>query len=540
MLVLPLVWLALFVIVLGWGLLVITALRRFGGTAFYGVLSAFQTMWLGYAALLAFCQLVSLLLPIAEPVLGLSLVPALAGFAFRRRDVARWILAWKQRPRVAAVAGFAIAATSLAVADAAANWVNWYDTGLYHISSVSWMTSYPAVPGLANLHLRHGYNNSIHVFAAYTDVFWEGASSHIANGFLLTTVLSNWIVEGLTARSPRGRVRQVFCLLTIPFLLAKVWTIEVPSLSSDLALALVCLVLVLELLSLPRRGPLALVVVVSLAAVALTTKLGGLAPCAVVVVFALLEMRRRTPWRVRGLVFALPALVVLGWMLRGIVTSGWLMFPVFGKLPLAWAVRSRVAAAHLAEIQHWGRGQPVAPGFIAWFQPWFGSELRGSHALALAFVSMTGLAWRIVTGPIGVRASVFWAAFAASALGLVQWFWGAPAMRYGAFWFWIVAAAVFTPLLVRAMRDVTMRVFMLVLSCGLSYWSGGFAIDLITPPLFGRPPDPTPAPTITEPDGSMRPATGDQCWNGPLMCTPMAGKIRWREPNNPRAGFLPR
>ena len=85
---------------------------------------------------------------------------------------------------------------------AACDLVQWYDTGLYHLQAVQWSTHYPAVPGLANLHYRLGYNNSVHLFAAYTDAFWEGVAAHIANGFLLLVVLCQWFSEIFFARTP--------------------------------------------------------------------------------------------------------------------------------------------------------------------------------------------------------------------------------------------------------------------------------------------------------------------------------------------------
>ena len=42
----------------------------------------------------------------------------------------------------------------------------WYDTLLYHAQVVKWNFTYPAVPGLAILHERFGYNSSFHLFAA--------------------------------------------------------------------------------------------------------------------------------------------------------------------------------------------------------------------------------------------------------------------------------------------------------------------------------------------------------------------------------------
>jgi hypothetical protein len=77
-------WLALFAVLVGWGLLALVVLRRLGGA-----LSVFQTMWLGYAVLLAFLLLCSLALPVARGVLVMSLAPAIAGYVLQRHVVLR-------------------------------------------------------------------------------------------------------------------------------------------------------------------------------------------------------------------------------------------------------------------------------------------------------------------------------------------------------------------------------------------------------------------------------------------------------------------
>ena len=258
-------------------------------------------MWLGYAGLIGFLLLCSLVTPIARVVLVLSWLPAIVGYALQRQVVARRIRALRLRPRIVATTAGVLLVTSVVVAYAASDLVRGNDWSLYHLQVVKWNATYPAVTGLANLHDRFGYDNSVHLFGALVDAFWQGVGPHIMNGFLLAAVLGQWFTEILWARSPRGRLRQTYCLLTLPFLLAKLWTDDVSSLSTDLPLAFLGLVLVLELLSLPRdskhRLLLPVALTVALGAVALTTKLGGLALFGVASVLAVFLVRRVARWR---------------------------------------------------------------------------------------------------------------------------------------------------------------------------------------------------------------------------------------------------
>jgi hypothetical protein len=543
------IWLALLGILLGWGLLAVWLLRRAG---LRGALGAFSTSWLGFAGLLGFLQLCSFVLPIARLVLVLSIAPALAGFVLQRAAVARWLATLRARERrPLVVAACASLLSSLVVAWIACNVTVTYDTGLYHLPMVNWIAEYPVVPGLANLHLRFGYNSSIHVFGAYVDAFWEGTAVHVMNSFLVAMLLAHWCTEILTARGPRARVRQVFCLLTLPFFLAELWKTDVQSLSSDVPLAVFCAVLVLELLSLDvragRRLLLPLAYVTSVGAVAVATKLGGGSMFAVVVVLAIFLVWRDVSWRTRAAVFALPALVVGGWMLRGVVLSGWLVFPVLGRIGLPWSVRPKIAEAHLLEIQSWARifgkgpDEVFAHGFWGWFPTWFES-FRGTRELALVIGSAILGLWRTATAPL--RSAAEYAAVAACVLGLAQWFVGAPQLRYGAFLFWLLPAALLAPVLARAMRDASTRPFVIAMTLALVYWNGGFAVQGRLPPgLFDRPPDPHVAPTIRVDAGPgttvLFPTDSDQCWNAALSCTPAPAKQTLRDPSSLGAGYLP-
>lgn len=236
MLNLVVVWLLLFLIVVGWGLFACGSLRRIAPASLGGSFSVFQVAWFGYAALIGSLQLCSLALAMNTLVIGLTVIPALAGFALQRRTLVRFVRTMRRELRRVVVLTAIFVVTTAVAAYAAFDLVQWYDTGLYHLQAVKWAAHYPAVPGLANLHYRFGYNNSVHLFAAYTDAFWEGVAAHIANSFLLVLALCQWFSEILFARGRRARLRQVFCLFTLPFLLTKLWSMEMSSLSTDLAL----------------------------------------------------------------------------------------------------------------------------------------------------------------------------------------------------------------------------------------------------------------------------------------------------------------
>jgi len=548
-------WLILFAVLLGWGLAIVSLLQRLGGAAFRGSLSAFQTAWLGYAGLLALLQIAALVMPIAELATVLACMPAAIGYVVQRRAVMRRLRQMALRPKTSiAIAGLVFISACMA-AYSACDVPRLYDTGLYHLQAVKWTAQYATVPGLANLHMRFGYNNSVHVFGAFTDTFWEGMAVHVVNGFLLALVLAQWFTEIFGARSARARYRQVFCMFTLPFLLAKIWTMEVASLSSDLPLAVFSFVLVLELVSLPRaldqRRFLLLAWLCAMGAVVVSTKISGMAFLVAPGLFALVVAWRTKLWRSMAVMVALPGAIIVGWLVRGVVMSGWLVYPVFGKLPVAWAVPAETAASDLGNIQSWARifGKPpeevFGHGFWHWFTPWL-ENFRTSREAILLIVAVALLAWRLsneIRGARVVDSRAAWVATITCVLGIAQWFIGAPDLRYGAYLFWLVPATLLASMLGTAMRDMASRTLVFLMAIALTAWAGGLAFHMFArPKLWGRPPAPQRVETrwiLSGPDTHVRvPVHGDQCFDEDLPCTP-SSKQQLRDPRSLGRGFLP-
>lgn len=543
MLLLVPLWVVLAAILIGWGLLAVRLLRA---ASIRGALDGFQTLWLGYSALLAFLLLWAFVLPIDRRALVAAALPAATGLWLERDAIRRRVRALCARPRILIVLGVLAVIVALVIAYVACDRVTSYDTNLYHSQVVRWDARYSAVPGLANLHQRFGYDNSVHLFATFVDAFWQGEAVHAMNGFLTAAVLVQWLGEIFTARTPRGRLRQTFCLLTLPFLLGKVWFTEIPSLSSDLPLALFSMVLVLELISLPRgRRLLPVLLVLQLGVVCTTTKLGGLGLLVATGIGSLVILR--DAGRARWVVVGIPIAIMITWLIRNAVLSGWLLFPVFGRLPVSWAVPLEQGHQHLRWIESWARAPQQTPeavldhGFMHWFTPWF-EGFRQSKEMVLLAVSGALLAWRSANGPMTRLAER--TALGACLLGMLQWFYGAPDLRFGSFLFWILPAALFAPMVANAMRETTVRAIVIASSLALCAWNGGFTprLDELVPKLLDRPIAPQRRELVgwwTSPTTFVySPSHGDQCGDERIPCTPEPATQQQRDPDNLGAGYI--
>ena len=179
----------------------------------------------------------------------------------------------------------------------------------------------------------------------------------------------------------------------------------------------------------------------------------------------------------------------------------------------------------------------AAHDFWWWFGPWL-DAFRASRECMLLVVSSALLAWRAAQGPgrSAVRTAGEWGAVAACLLGILEWGTGAPDLRYGNFWFWMLPAVLFAPMVADGMRNAHVRTAVVAFSIALCAWSGGFAFHetVSVPKLWGRPPAPQRAKTthnVTGDTDVLVPTTDDRSLRRAIAVHATAG-----HPDSARSG----
>src|SRR5271169_2804473 len=156
-------------------------LARFGKE--YSLRDAF---WMGLAISVALLEVWNLLLAITPWATILLLGIGIFGFLANRSVLVSHIQFTLQTSRglffLGVVFAFFLAVRSCGPCQ-------YYDTGLYGAPAVHWMQTYPAVPGLANLHGRFGFNSSVLLcIAALGQGVWKDLGFHLFTGFLLSAL----------------------------------------------------------------------------------------------------------------------------------------------------------------------------------------------------------------------------------------------------------------------------------------------------------------------------------------------------------------
>jgi hypothetical protein len=411
------------------------------------------------------------------------------------------------------------------------------DTGLYHAQSIQWIEKYRCVPGLGNLHFRLAFNSSFFVLSAfYGFSFLLGQTCYSLNPYLCVLFAVSVLVH-LRKSMVSGNHRLLFILLFLFVAYYSVFEVYVSSPSPDLIAAImlfyIFLLVIREERSFFSTGTLLAMALVT--SFLLTIKLSQM-PVLFFLGYFFLNKELRLSQRILLPLLA-PAVVLLPWLIRNVVLSGYLAYPLPGLdlFSFDW----KIPAASVTAVKNWIRSWAIMPGQTPenvfrlspgeWLPVWF-HRLPGFYrfSLAVCFLSPVIVAAARIRkkDKLGRELVTFWSVCFA---GLVFWFATAPDIRfaYGFILFCVaIPLAAFTGLLGRVRpKTLTGGVLAFVVLFGL--------VHAISPQLRTSPeklvehlwrPEPLKeARTVEKKARNLTvsvPAVGNMCYNAAIPCTP--------------------
>jgi hypothetical protein len=541
------------------------------GSLFRGLLSRdyffADAFWMGLCVCVGVLEIWNLFLPITSWVTIFLLSAALFGHLVNRSVLLDNIRARSRPSSSLVLSGVSIV---LFIAFRATGPCDHVDTGLYGASAVRWILTYPAVPGLANLHGRLGFNSSVFLCtAALGQGVWRDLAYHLFTGFVLAAMCVA-ILPACTRvirRSPASPTDWFHSILAIPVFF---WAARsrIVGAQTDEPATIACLVaagIVFEALQVregdgeqsnerPRWA-----VATSLFALAIAFKLST-------IVFASLAwclafrgiwlMSQSLPKRrmyIAG-ALAISLAILLPWCARGIILSGYPFFPATALgFPVDWKVPTSAANWYAAGVHSWGRIPDASPaetqGF-AWLGVWLNRAVRNraSFQVPLA-ISLCGLAVALgfrIRGRIREACPWLWLLLPSLA-GVGFWFLASPEMRFGQFAIWTTAGTLGSWGIVASTSGYRTRhagaamamLLGLLVWCLLSFgWKEPYRALLAVKEL---PPLPKADVAVRHTAfglGVYVPVQGSLCWDAPLPCTPYFDKtLRLRKGSSTRWGF---
>lgn len=320
------------------------------------------------------------------------------------------------------------------------------DTGIYHAQMIHWYEDYGVVKGLGNLQQHFAYNSSSLAYAAVFSMKWlVGQSLHGTNGFL-QAFLVVWAVRGLRGFWRRKNHLADGCRFAI-LVYALVVSERIMSPATDfssmyLVLWVVCLWA--DLLTGDKNaesGQIHGYALLSVAAVfVVTCKLS--AGCLVILaLYPFVKLLRRRQWKSIFIYIFCGVLVLVPWLIRNVLISGWLLYP-FTALDLFhvdWKIPAEYVQHDSDQIKVWGRClydvARIDESPLFWFPVWWAEKRREEMMLLIGnVIALAGLALGGVHTVFVRRGKLPWdkmMLYVAILCSIAGWFLTAPFIRYG-------------------------------------------------------------------------------------------------------------
>ncbi|WP_298735199.1 hypothetical protein [uncultured Chitinophaga sp.] len=513
------------------------ACRQPGGAYSFSLITLSGLMTCGVVA-----SWLSLLMPLAELANMLILAGGLLLWWLQRKTVHAAVKRWRQQIRAEPVIVRAVFLVLLVFALYLSSRQSLaYDEGLYYIQFIKWMQQYPVVPGLANLHERFGFNSHWHVISAlFNWHFITGQAVNQLNG-LLYLLVALYLLPALGA-APRGISWWMKAGLLAGMHLPVVLVYNMTAPAPDMAVFYLCaLLLVLWMEAIADRngeaGEEDLFFIFLCAVFLVTVKISAITVL-LLPACHLIRVVRSGAWRQAKLLVVIAVWILLPWLIRNVILSGYLVFP-FEKADLFsfdWKYPAPGVGKVRELIKMWAFYLVRDPAVLsaATFQErvriWFLHNLRIYDQCMLLVMILLPFAlwWRRCVLPAGLR---YWVLFLYAGAGC--WFFSAPDPRF-AYGFLVPACILMGYLLLmnlRSFRYLQLAIIVLLLAMQAAtlllyghlhrqFMQLG-AIAPVAANGWWMPPPCFQQKVVrhTVPFIYYTPDQSDRCWDAPLPCT---------------------
>jgi len=385
---------------------------------------AMVATWLGLLVLVNLLLVLSLFAPLSPSVTAAAVL-LLLGAALARQET-RTELGHVCR-QVSAANLIGVLTVMLGAAAYCSQVIVWYDSGLYHVQVVKWLTEQGLVPGLALIHSRFGFISSWFTLPAlFNHGFLAGRVMALPGALCLALVTVHALVAWMRICGGETRRPDWFLgaalLLTIPVVLLhgipNAPTPDFPVIVLVLVVAWVILVVAGgegQVTGLAGEGRSRLVPLL-LAVGAVSIKLSALPLLVIAGCFSLFG----SPSTLRKSLLVVGGTAGLGLLptaAAGIVVAGCAFYPVaLSCVDLPWSLGAEAVAREVSLVRdfaRWGSLAPEGASPLGWLSSWWRFEWVAAGLLLLSVLAALWLAasracksyaerWVAVLGVVGI------------------------------------------------------------------------------------------------------------------------------------------
>lgn len=315
----------------------------------------FHYMMTGLAAITVYAEYFSLIGKIGIFAHLVMLLAAIAGILFKRRELLAFV--GKLGKKEFFWTGFFYCGIILLFAFFTSRGEFHTDTGIYHGQAIRWYEEFGVVRGLGNLQLHYAYNSAYLAFASIFSMFaLLGTSLHTTTGFM-EVLLCLYACHGLRGFWRRKRHGADFGRMAILiYLLVIICRSMSPA--TDFGTMLTAFYVLLRWLEVREKSgdyhDYALLAV--LAVFVMTMKLSAVT----LLLFALFpawHLVKQKEWRPIFIYILLGVIILLPFLVRNVIISGWLVYPFAGIdwFNVDWKIPREYLQVDAAQITVWGR-----------------------------------------------------------------------------------------------------------------------------------------------------------------------------------------
>lgn len=324
-----------------------------------------------------------------------------------------------------------------------------YDNYLYQAQMLRYYEEYGIIKGMGNISTRLGFNNSIYaLMALYSFKGIYGFSLHTVNS-ALCVFFGIYAIHGLCRI---GKTKAYVstglkgAIVAYVFYNAELLNCIGTDLSAGM-FGFLILILFAEAVEQKEKdtfiyGLLALDI---LYVVTIKVSMGMLG---ILILYPVYFMIKKKEWKRIGIFIPCGILILLPWLIRNVLISGWLIypFPALDLFDVKWKIPYDSAVYEMALIQGWARIQTskvfdtMELAFREWFPIWFRAlPLRYRLLLYLNGISVIYEIFELIYGIFKKKREVFCFGLLKAAVlaGVIYWMLSAPDIRFG--WCYLVA-----------------------------------------------------------------------------------------------------
>lgn len=316
-----------------------------------------------------------------------------------------------------------------------------YDSSLYHLQAIKWIEKFPAIPGLANLHGRLGFNSNVFCLYAFSSLSFIFKQEVFSVNFTVFIIVAIYFINTLIKLASLNKISNLL-LFNIVIFCAVIRMGSMASPTPDYIATVITLFVFIRIINLSFESTEFEITktfpVFIIAVYVMTIKLAELP---ILILFVLLAFDYKNKrWRQIFKTALFGLLIIIPWCLRSVVLSGWLVypFPHFELFNFDWKVPLSKVIAENQSITAWARGPNIdykvvlKMGIQEWFPIWWHTlnKLIKMWLLFAVFFPVFGLIGILLKKINISRLNLL--ILVTAFLGVIYWFVLAPDIRFGA------------------------------------------------------------------------------------------------------------